>query len=93
MSAFTIATDHDVVPWELLYPLSAQQDAGFLVEQVPVVRRTYGQHRTSKVGLRDPRFVVPTRAPAGAHEEIAAIRAILGAADGEPITRPTSSST
>ncbi|MEU8086776.1 CHAT domain-containing protein [Micromonospora sp. NPDC049101] len=87
MSAFTIATDHDVVPWELLYPLSAQRDAGFLVEQVPVVRRTYGQHRNATVGLRNPRFVVPTKAPTGAHEEIAAIRAILGAADSEPITR------
>ncbi|MGW3891775.1 CHAT domain-containing protein [Micromonospora chokoriensis] len=87
MSAFTIATDHDVVPWELLYPLSAQRDEGFLVEQVPVVRRTYGQHRTAKVGLRSPRFVVPTRAPTGAYEEVAAIRAILGAADSEPITR------
>ncbi|MFG1869769.1 CHAT domain-containing protein [Micromonospora arborensis] len=87
MSAFTIATDHDVVPWELLYPLSAQRDAGFLVEQVPVVRRTYGQRRNAKVGLGNPRFVVPPKAPTGAHEEIAAIRAILGAADSEPITR------
>ncbi|MEU7591075.1 CHAT domain-containing protein [Micromonospora sp. NPDC049230] len=87
MSAFTIATDHDVVPWELLYPLSAQRDAGFLVEQVPVVRRTYGQRRNATVGLRNPRFVVPTKAPTGAHEEIASIRAILGAADSEPITR------
>ncbi|WP_327040419.1 CHAT domain-containing protein [Micromonospora ureilytica] len=86
MSAFTIATDHDVVPWELLYPLSAQRDAGFLVEQVPVVRRTYGQHRAAKVGLRNPRFVVPRKAPTGAHEEIATIRAILDAADSEPIT-------
>ncbi|MGW5559746.1 CHAT domain-containing protein [Micromonospora sp. NPDC003944] len=87
MSAFTIATDHDVVPWELLYPLSAQRDAGFLVEQVPVVRRTYGQRRNAKVGLRNPRFVVPPRAPTGAHEEIATIRAILRAVDSEPITR------
>ncbi|MEV4494387.1 CHAT domain-containing protein [Micromonospora arborensis] len=87
MSAFTIATDHDVVPWELLYPLSAQRDAGFLVEQVPVVRRTYGQRRNAKVGLRNPRFVVPPKAPTGAHEEIATIGAILGAAASEPITR------
>ncbi|MGC5285316.1 CHAT domain-containing protein [Micromonospora sp. DT231] len=87
MSAFTIATDHDVVPWELLYPLSAERDAGFLVEQVPVVRRTYGQHRNATVGLRNPRFVVPPKAPTGAHDEIAAIRAILGAAHSEPITR------
>lgn len=87
MSAFTIATDHDVVPWELLYPLSSWNDAGFLIEQVPVVRRTYGQHRTQKVGLRNPRFVMPPKAPTGAHEEITAIRAILGAADGRPITK------
>ncbi|MFG1916684.1 CHAT domain-containing protein [Micromonospora sp. NPDC048898] len=87
MSAFTIATDHDVVPWELLYPLSAQRDAGFLVEQIPVVRRTYGQRRNATIGLRDPRFVVPTRAPTGAREEIATIRAILGADDSESITR------
>ncbi|MGW4681626.1 CHAT domain-containing protein [Micromonospora taraxaci] len=87
MSAFTIATDHDVVPWELLHPLSAQQDKGFLVEQVPVVRRTYGQHRTAKIGLRNPRFVVPPKAPTGAYEEVTTIRAILGAADSEPITR------
>ncbi|MEU4399483.1 CHAT domain-containing protein [Micromonospora orduensis] len=87
MRAFTIATDYDVVPWELLYPLSAERDAGFLVERVPVVRRTYGQHRRSTIGLRNPRFVVPTRAPTGAREEVAAIRAILGAGDGEPITR------
>lgn len=86
MSAFTIATDHDVVPWELLYPLSAECDNGFLVQQVPVVRRTYGQHRNAKVGLRNPHFVMPSKAPTGAHEEIAAIRAILGAAQGEPIT-------
>ncbi|MEU8184948.1 CHAT domain-containing protein [Micromonospora sp. NPDC049047] len=86
MSAFTIATDHDVVPWELLYPLSDQRDAGFLVEQVPVVRRTYGQHRTAKVGLRNPHFVVPPKAPTGAYEEVAAIRAILGAAEHKPIT-------
>ncbi|MET7866207.1 CHAT domain-containing protein [Micromonospora taraxaci] len=87
MSAFTIATDHDVVPWELLHPLSAQQDKGFLVEQVPVVRRTYGQHRNAKIGLRNPRFVVPPKAPTGAYEEVTTIRAILGAADSEPITR------
>ncbi|SCF18226.1 CHAT domain-containing protein [Micromonospora chokoriensis] len=87
MSAFTIATDHDVVPWELLHPLSAQQDEGFLVEQVPVVRRTYGQHRNAKIGLRNPRFVVPPKAPTGAYEEVTTIRAILGAADSEPITR------
>ncbi|MEU8209881.1 CHAT domain-containing protein [Micromonospora sp. NPDC049044] len=89
MSAFTIATDHDVVPWELLYPLGAEHDDGFLVEQVPVVRRTYGQHRAARVGLRNPRFVLPAESPTGAHEEVATIRAILDAAHSEPITRST----
>ncbi|WP_431899104.1 CHAT domain-containing protein [Micromonospora chalcea] len=87
MSAFTIATDHDLVPWELLYPLNADNDAGFLVEQVPVVRRTYGQRRTPTVGLGNPRFVVPPKAPAGAHDEIAAVTAILGATHSDPITK------
>ncbi|MFG2110094.1 CHAT domain-containing protein [Micromonospora chersina] len=87
MSAFTIATDYDLVPWELLYPLNAGNDAGFLVEQVPVVRRTYGQRRTPTVGLRNPRFVVPTKAPTGVHDEVAAVSAILGTAHGDPITK------
>ncbi|GHJ45898.1 hypothetical protein Cs7R123_32400 [Catellatospora sp. TT07R-123] len=86
MSAFTIATDYDLVPWELLYPLNASNDAGFLVEQVPVVRRTYGQRRTPTVGLGSPRFVVPTKAPTGVYDEVAAISAILGTAHGDPIT-------
>ncbi|PWR13393.1 hypothetical protein DKT69_20960 [Micromonospora sicca] len=87
MSAFTIATDYDLVPWELLYPLNTGNDAGFLVEQVPVVRRTYGQRRTPTVGLGNPRFVVPTRAPTGVYDEVAAVSAILGTAHGDPITK------
>jgi hypothetical protein len=86
MSAFTIATDYDVIPWELMYPLNAEHDAGFLVEQVPVVRRTYGQHRSSRVSLGDARFVVSAKEPTGAKQEISAIRAILGAAETAPIT-------
>ncbi len=42
---FTIASDLDTVPWELLYPVDLDNEDGFLVEQFPVVRRVYGQGR------------------------------------------------
>ncbi len=39
---FTIASDMDTVPWELLYPVDGDNDNGFPVEQFPVIRRVYG---------------------------------------------------
>ena len=80
--AFTIATDHDAVPWEILHPLDADHDEGFLVERVPVLRRTYGQQRSATIGLRDARFVVSQRRPTGAQDEADAIRAVIGGDQG-----------
>ncbi|GAA4604209.1 hypothetical protein GCM10023195_14270 [Actinoallomurus liliacearum] len=77
LRSFSIATDHDIVPWELLYPLAGRNDHGFLVEQFPVVRRVYGQPRTPRIALRGPAFVVPPDAPPLAHEEITAINRLL----------------
>jgi hypothetical protein len=34
---FTIAADHDIIPWELLYPVDGTNDNGFLAEQFPVL--------------------------------------------------------
>ena len=48
---FTIASDMDTVPWELLYPVDLDNEDGFLVEQFPVVRRVYGQGRTRVLRL------------------------------------------
>jgi hypothetical protein len=86
ITAFTIATGQDTIPWEMLYPLSATHDAGFLVEQFPVLRRTYGQRRSSRIGLFDARYIVPPRSPSHAHQEIATIDRILsGDHDGPTV--------
>lgn len=81
---FTIATDNDVIPWELLYPLSQTQDHGFLVQQFPVLRWTYGQLRVPTVSIDAARYVVPPNSPRNAQDEIVKIQQILGADSGKP---------
>jgi hypothetical protein len=77
---FTIASDMDTVPWELLYPVDMDNDNGFLVEQFPVVRRVYGQSRERVLRLnRGVGFIVPSKPPANAMDEVAAVRAALPA--------------
>ena len=77
---FTIASDMDTVPWELLYPVDLDYDDGFLVEQFPVVRRVYGQGRARVLQLdRGAGFIVPPTAPTNATDEVAAVRAALPA--------------
>jgi hypothetical protein len=84
--SFNIATDQDIVPWELLYPLSPTEDEGFLVEQFPVMRRVYGQQRVAAISLRPAAFVLARDAPAEAHAEVSVInqrlRAALGTGNG-----------
>jgi hypothetical protein len=77
---FTIASDIDTVPWELLYPVDLDNENGFLVEQFPVIRRVYGQGRARTLRLdRGAGFIVPPKSPANAMDEVAAIRGILPA--------------
>jgi hypothetical protein len=76
---FTVASDMDTVPWELLYPVDGDNDNGFLVEQFPVVRRVYGQGRVRQLSLSSAAYVVPPGAPGNAMEEVDAIRTRLGA--------------
>jgi hypothetical protein len=77
---FTIASDIDTVPWELIYPVDFDNDDGFLVEQFPVVRRVYGQGRARVLRLdRGAGFIVPARSPANAMDEVTAVRAALPA--------------
>jgi hypothetical protein len=75
---FTIASDMDAVPWELLYPIDPDNENGFLAEQFPVVRRVHGQGRARALRLdKGVGFVVPlSRAPANAMDEVAAVRGI-----------------
>ncbi len=75
---FTIASDIDTVPWELLYPVDLDNENGFLVEQFPVVRRVYGQGRARALRLDEGvGFIVPPKSPANAMDEVAAVRDIL----------------
>ena len=75
---FTVASDMDTVPWELLYPVDGDNDNGFLVEQFPVVRRVYGQGRTRRLPLASAAYIVPPGSPSDAAAEVEAIRARLG---------------
>jgi serine/threonine protein kinase len=80
ITLFTIASDMDTVPWELVYPVDLDNENGFLVEQFPVVRRVYGQGRARVLRLDSGAgFIVPPRAPANAMEEVDAVRRILPA--------------
>lgn len=83
IGAFSIAAGDDVIPWELLYPLAAGHDEGFLVEQFPVMRRVYGQQRSRGLLIAGTRYVMPARSPVNAQAEIASVRRVLGE-DGEP---------
>ncbi len=79
IASFSIAAGRDLVPWELLYPLSPERDDGFLVEQFPVLRRVYGQQNSS-ITVSDARYVVPAGSPTNAQHEIAEVRRRLGPA-------------
>jgi CHAT domain len=75
---FTIASDLDTVPWELLYPVDLENEDGFLVEQFPVVRRVYGQGRARILRVdKGVGFIVPPRSPASAIAEVTAVRSVL----------------
>ncbi|MFJ9011471.1 CHAT domain-containing protein [Streptomyces canus] len=80
MAAFTVLGEHDIVPWELLYPLNeGGEDRGFLAEWLPVVRRVFGQDRVRRLSLPGVAFVVPPGSPADTEQEVSSLRARLGA--------------
>lgn len=77
---FSIASDINTMPWELIYPVDLDNEDGFLVEQFPVVRRVYGQSRARSLRLDSgAAYVVPPRSPTFALDEVAALRGILPA--------------
>ena len=78
ITAFSIATDRDIIPWELLYPLARGHDNGFLVEQFPVMRRVYNQGRQPSLRLTKATYIVPPESPTDAMSEVAKVRAMLG---------------
>lgn len=81
ITSFTIATSHDVIPWELLYPLRSGSDHGFLVEQFPVLRRVFGQRRARDLAITPCTYVVSARSPENARQEIDSVSALLGKGD------------
>jgi hypothetical protein len=92
VGAVTILGEHDAVPWELMYPLDGSQEGeGFLAEWLPIVRQTFGQQRVPELSLDRATFVVPPGSPAEAAQEVAALRARLGAAvlDGGVLSHRT----
>jgi hypothetical protein len=78
ISAFTVLSNSDAVPWELMYPLADGHDESFLVQQVPVLRRVDGQSRARHLRLTRAAFIVPPRSPTNAQLEVAKVRARLG---------------
>jgi hypothetical protein len=75
ISAFSIAGDNDVVPWELLYPVMAgHQHDGFLVEQFPVMRRVFGGNRADHIRLHGVHYVVPPNSPSNAMAEVTRVQ-------------------
>lgn len=71
ISALTVLGEHDIIPWELLYPLNeGREDRGFLAEWLPVVRRTFGQDRVRSLVLPGAAFVVPPGSPEEAVREV-----------------------
>jgi hypothetical protein len=70
----------DPVPWEVLYPLSEGNDAGFLVEQFPVLRSIRGLQPVSRIGSGPVETVVPSRnSPSSATGEADMVRRIWAA--------------
>ncbi|WP_372406132.1 CHAT domain-containing protein [Streptomyces luteireticuli] len=85
ISSFTVLGEHDLVPWELLYPLDgASEGDGFLAEWLPVVRRVFGQERIRELDLPRATYVVPPGSPVDAAREVEKVRRTLGrgVADG-----------
>ncbi len=73
----TILADKDAVPWELLYPMDRGHDAGFLVEQFPVMRAIFQWLPSRTLNLRPARFVLPEGSLPEARDEIDAMRRLL----------------
>jgi CHAT domain-containing protein len=66
------------VPWELVYPVDERHNEGFLVQQLPVLRRVREQQPATSLAMQSAAYVVPPGSPGDALEEIADVRSRLG---------------
>jgi CHAT domain-containing protein len=78
LSSLTTASDVEYVPWELVYPVDEQHDKGFLVQQLPVLRRVPKQQPATSLAIRSAAYVVPPGSPSDALAEVEDIRKRLG---------------
>jgi hypothetical protein len=87
ISSLKIVAKDDPVPWELLYPLRRGDDAGFLVEQFPVMRGLRGVGKPGPFGAGPVLTVLPEVGnPSSAATEIAMVRQLWATRDGgEPL--------
>ena len=77
---FTILTENDAFPWELLYPKDGGNDAGFLVAQgFPVTRRVHGCPRPPLLPRGPARFVLQEGGPERAEAEVSVLKQLLQA--------------
>ncbi|MBP2328011.1 hypothetical protein JOF56_008396 [Kibdelosporangium banguiense] len=76
ITAFSIISDLDVTPWELLY--SATDDFGFFVDRFPMVRRIERQPHTRRFRFASAAYVLSEPSPTGALTEVTSIRQRLG---------------
>jgi hypothetical protein len=78
ITQMTIVSDGDPVPWELLYPFApGGQDAGFLIDQFPVVRRRYGPRPPRQLQLGAADLVLSGDGLVAAPAEITALDSLL----------------
>jgi len=66
------------VPWELVYPIDERHNEGFLVQQLPVLRRVREQQPATSLAVQSAAYVVPPGSPTDALDEIADVRRRLG---------------
>jgi DivIVA domain-containing protein len=86
IAALSVLSEQEAMPWEVVYPLSRGSDAGFLVEQFPVLRRISGQRPADRISLGHAVYAVPPDSAGNrgaAAQEISAVRRALGSGGEE----------
>jgi hypothetical protein len=74
-----IQSSGDIIPWEILYPYSGtNMGFGFLSENIPVTRWTFGHPPTSRLSFSQSRFVLPAASPPTAESEVRCLSTLIG---------------
>lgn len=82
ITSLSIVSRDDVIPWELLYPLSIGHDEGFLVERLQLTRHVIGRWLTGVITASPARFTISRPPPPLALEEIQHINRLLDSGEG-----------